>query len=62
MQILLAAGLVSMAVLAVFYLRQRKLAFWRYVAWALIAILLPLIGPFLVIYLKPEGRDVRKIG
>ncbi len=57
MRVLLVLCLVARAVLAVFYLRQRKLSVKAYIGWGLLAILIPLIGPFLVIYCQPgESR------
>jgi hypothetical protein len=48
--IIIAAG---MAVLALYYLSQRKLRWWAYLGWGLLAILVPMLGPFLVIALRP---------
>lgn len=57
MRVLLVICLVAMAILAVFYLRQRKLSVKAYIGWGLLAILVPLLGPFLVIYYQPgESR------
>jgi hypothetical protein len=43
----------AMALLAIFYLRRRELSTTAYLAWGLLAILLPLLGPFLVIAIRP---------
>ncbi len=59
MRFLLLACLAGMALLALFYLRRRQLPFWAYVAWGLLALLLPLVGPFLVIFYHAGER--RKI-
>ncbi len=47
---------LCMTLLAVFYLRRRSLSLPAYLKWGLFAILVPLIGPFLVIYTRP-GRE-----
>lgn len=44
-----------MVLLAVFYLRRRELSWWAYLAWGLVALLIPILGPFLVIASRP-GR------
>jgi hypothetical protein len=49
-----------MAILAIFYLRRRFLTPWRYFAWGFFAILVPLIGPFLVIAIRPGVRKLDK--
>jgi hypothetical protein len=38
-----------MLFLAALFLRRRELSFMAYVGWGLLAILLPFIGPYLVI-------------
>lgn len=53
---LLVLGLGGMAILAVFSLRRRKLSTWAYLTWGALAVLLPLVGPFLVIYSRPGER------
>jgi len=59
LRLILAAGLLSMAFLAAFYLRKRGLTIAQYLGWGLLIILVPLIGPFLVIYLRP-GRAAQQ--
>jgi len=61
MRIFLVVGLLGMALLAAFYLRKRALTYPEYVGWGLLIILVPLLGPFLVIYLRP-GRFVQPTG
>ncbi|MFC1936281.1 hypothetical protein ACFLYP_01295 [Chloroflexota bacterium] len=47
-----------MTLLAVFYLRRRRLTTWEYVLWGLLALLLPILGPYLVISSRPgESRQ-----
>ena len=53
---LLIGCLFFMALLAVLYLRQRQLSWIAYCAWGLLAILLPAIGPFLVILAHPGQK------
>lgn len=58
MRVLLMVCLFGMALLAAFYLRQRSLTAAEYIAWGTLLIFLPLLGPFLVILLRPgTGRD-----
>jgi hypothetical protein len=52
-RVLLIADILGMALLAFFYLRQRKLSISEYMQYGLLALLVPLLGPFLVIVLKP---------
>ena len=53
MRLILLLGMLAMMLLAVFYLRQRQLSLLDYAFWGLAAILVPLIGPFLVIWMQP---------
>ncbi len=53
MRMLLFVGLLGMALLALFYLRQRRLTLAAYLLWGLVAVMIPLLGPFLVIWLRP---------
>lgn len=60
MRALLFLCLLGMAVLAAFYLRRRNLSITEYVGWGLLIVLLPLLGPFLVILSSPGmDRDCR---
>ena len=45
--------ILAMAFLAVFYLRRRQLSWSAYCFWGLVAIVLPVLGPFLVIVSRP---------
>ena len=51
----LVVDIVLMALFALFYLRQRQLGWKAFCCWSLLAILLPILGPFLVIANRP-GR------
>ena len=55
MRVFLGVGVLGMALLAIFYLRQRRMPFHEYLAWGLLAIFVPVFGPFWVIYTHP-GR------
>jgi hypothetical protein len=52
---LLLLGSLGMAFLAVYYLYRRQLNWAAYCFWGLLAIALPVLGPFLVIVSRP-GR------
>ena len=51
--ILLAVNSVAMLVLAFFYLRRRQLCWHEYILWGILALILPVLGPFLVIATRP---------
>jgi hypothetical protein len=55
MRLLLAGCLVAMFALAMLSLRRRPLTIGQFVAWGLLALLVPALGPFLVILIKPGG-------
>ena len=55
LRVLLAGCLVAMYVLAMFYLRRRPLTLGQFTAWGLFALLVPALGPFLVILNRPGG-------
>ncbi len=50
---LLFFDIFAMALLAFFYLRSRELTWRAYISFGLIALLVPLLGPFLVILSRP---------
>lgn len=56
---LLLLDIFGMALLAAFYLRRRNLDWPEYLGWGILAVVLPILGPFLVIVLHP-GR-VRRL-
>lgn len=45
--------LIGMLVFAVLFLQKRKLSTFSYVLWGLLAIMLPILGPYLVIAMRP---------
>ena len=53
MRVLLLICLLGMAVLAALFLRQRSLSLSAYLGWGLLIVLLPLLGPFLVLLSRP---------
>ena len=61
MRTLLVGCMAGMALLAAFYLRRRQLGTGAFILWGLLALLVPLLGPFLVILnhpgqLRPQFR------
>jgi hypothetical protein len=59
-RVILLVDIVAMALLAFFYLRQRKLSTSDYIRFGLLALFVPLIGPFMVIVFRPgEPRKHR---
>jgi hypothetical protein len=57
MRVLLTICLLGMALLASFFLRQRKLTVVETLAWGMLILLVPLLGPFLVILLRPGSKS-----
>jgi hypothetical protein len=60
-RLLLAGCLVAMYVLAMLYLSRRPLTLGQFTAWGLFALLIPALGPFLVILSTPGGSHRRKV-
>jgi ABC-type transport system involved in multi-copper enzyme maturation permease subunit len=58
MRVLLAICLLGIALLASFFLRQRKLTMVETLAWGMLILLVPLLGPFLVILLRPGSKSM----
>lgn len=52
-RILLIIDIAAMALLALIYLRQRKLSWVGYCCWGLLAVGIPVLGPFLLIASRP---------
>jgi len=48
-----------MFTLAMVYLAQRRLAWHQYLGWGLVALIFPILGPFLVIANRPGVRRRR---
>lgn len=55
-RVVLITDILGMALLALFYLRQRRMVWSAYCFWAAIALFLPVLGPFLVIAGRPGTR------
>jgi len=60
--LVLLADILVMAFLAVFYLRQRKLSGLAFFVWGLVALVVPVLGPFLVIAARPGRSNKDKTG
>ena len=60
MRLLLVICMLGMALLAVLFLRHRKLPVESYLSWGLVAILFPLIGPFWVILRQPGSGKLSR--
>jgi hypothetical protein len=54
---LLLADMVGLSLLALVYLRHRRMTWQGYCCWALLAVVVPVIGPFLVIAKRPGDRN-----
>lgn len=54
---ILLVDIVAMALLALFYLRQRRMSWSSYCYWGLLAVGIPVLGPFLVIANRPGEWD-----
>lgn len=62
LQALLVLDILGMALLAIFYLRQRPLSWLAFLGWGLLAVLVPILGPFLVIASRPgRPRDRNRL-
>lgn len=53
MRQLLIVCMMLMAILAVLYLRGRRMALGKFALLGMVVILIPIIGPFIVIWMKP---------
>jgi hypothetical protein len=45
--------LFTMALVAAFYLRRRSLSTLEYILWGLLVVMLPALGPYIVIAARP---------
>lgn len=54
---LLLVDIIAMAVFALIFLRQRRMNWFAYLGWGLIAVAVPILGPFLVISKRPGAWD-----
>ncbi len=53
MRIFLLLCWTGMVLLAAFFLRNRRLTFFEYLGWGILAVLCPYLGAFTVILLRP---------
>jgi len=53
MRLLLLGCIFSFNILAAFYLRGCKLSLWAYAGWGIVCLILPIVGPFIVIWIQP---------
>jgi hypothetical protein len=60
LRLFLVVTLIAMDLLAMLYLRRRPLTFGQYAVWGLFALLVPALGPFLVILSLPGGPRRRR--
>ena len=60
MRVILLFYLVASFLLAIFYLRDRNLKFGEYALWGLFALLIPALGPFIVILSQPGKRSRKR--
>ena len=60
LRVILIIFLVTMFLLAISYLRRRKMSKLAYVFWGTFALLLPAFGPFFVIAYRPGEIVARK--
>jgi hypothetical protein len=56
-RIILLVDIVAMALLSLFYLRQRRMNWAAFCGWGLLALLVPVLGPFIVIANRPGEWD-----
>ncbi len=59
LRIMLVVCIAGMFALAMVYLVQRRLAWHQYLGWSLVALIFPILGPFLVIANRPGVRRAR---
>ncbi len=59
LRIMLMVCIAGMFALAMVYLVQRRLAWHQYLGWGLVALIFPVLGPFLVIANRPGVKRKR---
>lgn len=57
---MLLVVVVILALMAFFYLGRRRMIWPAYLVWGLVAVVLPVLGPLLVIALRPGEPLVRR--
>ncbi len=53
LRLMILGCILSLNILAALFLRGRKLSLWEYTGWGIVAMILPIIGPFIVIWVQP---------
>ncbi len=61
LRVMLAVCLLAMYIMAMLYLRRRRLSMGQLLAWGILALLLPALGPFLVLLFQPGEPAPRDI-
>ncbi len=61
LRVMLAVCLIAMYVLAMLYLRRRKLSLVQLIAWGLFALFVPALGPFLLLLSRPGEPAPRRL-
>jgi hypothetical protein len=61
MRLLILLCMFSMSLLAAFFLRRRGISPLAYAGWGILTMLLPLVGPFLVVLYQPGQKPDRRI-
>jgi hypothetical protein len=62
LRLLLILFFVAIFLMAISYLRRRKMSAWGYAFWGVFALLLPAFGPFFVIAFRPGKLASRRRG
>ena len=60
LRIIFLLYLIAAFVLAIFYLRRCQLSFSEYALWGIFALVVPVLGPFLVILARPGSKSRRR--
>ena len=56
-RVMLVVDIIVMTLLALVYLRQRRMSWSAYFCWGMLAVSVPVIGPFIVIANRPGDWD-----
>ncbi|MBN2501079.1 MAG: hypothetical protein JXB38_09905 [Anaerolineales bacterium] len=62
MIVALGIFIVTMTFLGFSYLRRRELETWEYIAWGILVIIVPVLGPFIVIASRPGRTRKQFVG
>ena len=58
MRWLLLFGMLAMVILSALFLRQRRMSITAYALWGMLAIFIPILGPFMVVWIKPGTKRI----